>query len=820
MQLPRNAEAFPNAAGVPVSSLRRSIGEGVTTTSDGNVLDPDIDFDALGEIEQRLLWLSTRMIDHANRRGETEIKVGGHQASCASMATIMTALWFAHIGGDDKVAVKPHASPLYHSIKYLTGELDQSYLKALREFGGLQAYPSRTKDPDVSDFSTGSVGLGAVAPLFSAATRRYVDDHFDAAPPARFIAIAGDAELDEGNVWEAIADPSLQGLGNVMLIVDLNRQSLDRIIPGIQAQRLMSFFRDAGWHVVEAKYGTKLKALFGRQGGESVRRHIDAMSNEEYQSLFAYTGSELRSRFLVNADPEVGLALAEIPEADLASVIQNLGGHDLEVLVDAYRDCDAESERPSVVFAYTIKGWGLPIVGDPMNHSVLMSAAQVGALREAVGLSVDSEWDRFAPLSAPDSICTRVGAEVNNEPTLPPPVLPVPTDISTRHKPKMSTQEAFGRALMALGRIEALGERIVTVSPDVSVSTNLGGWINAHGVYAATERHDYFEQDRVLKWEPGPEGQHIELGISEMNLFLLLGQLGLAHDHHGETLIPIGTVYDPFVLRGLDALIYSLYNGSRFIVAGTPAGITLSSEGGAHQSSITPSVGLELPGIVQTEPTYAKALEWLLLEGVRDLSDVNGSSLYLRMSTRPIDQSPIDDAERRIGGTELHRQILAGGYRLLEPGSGEPLVIAASGPVMPEVLAAADLLDDEGVAPIVLDITSLNRLYSGWAGSLSSAARASAMPEGVGHLEELILPNERSAPILTVHDAASHSMAWLGSVFGQRVVPVGVDRFGESGSIEELYNAFGLLPHQIMTAGLIAVGGSQETARPVRCPEP
>jgi pyruvate dehydrogenase E1 component len=255
-------------------------------------------------------------------------------------------------------------------------------------------------------------------------------------------------------------------------------------------------------------------------------------------------------------------------------------------------------------------------------------------------------------------------------------------------------------------------------------------------------------------------------------------------------------------------LIYSLYNGSRFIVAGTPAGITLSSEGGAHQSSITPSVGLELPGIVQTEPTYARALEWLLLEGVRDLSGVSGSSLYIRMSTRPIDQSPIDDAGRRIGETELRRQIVAGGYRLVEPGSGETLIVAASGPVMPEVLAAADLLADEGVAPVVLDITSLNRLYSGWADSLASATRASAMPDGAGHLERLILPDERSAPILTVHDAASHSMAWLGSVFGQRVVPIGVDRFGESGTIEELYEAFGMLPHQIMTAGLIATGGS------------
>jgi pyruvate dehydrogenase E1 component len=247
----------------------------------------DTDLAVLSDIEDRLRWLSVRMIDHANDRGTTEIKVGGHQASSASMTTIMTALWFAHITGDDKVAVKPHASPLFHSIKYLTGELDESYLTRLRSIGGLQSYPSRTKDPDVFDFSTGSVGLGAVAPLFSAATRRYVNDHFDTDSQARFIAIAGDAELDEGNVWEAISDPALQGLGNVMLIIDLNRQSLDRIIPGIQAERIRQFFHNAGWQVVEAKYGVKLQAAFEQPHGQALKQHIDKMTNEEYQSLFA-----------------------------------------------------------------------------------------------------------------------------------------------------------------------------------------------------------------------------------------------------------------------------------------------------------------------------------------------------------------------------------------------------------------------------------------------------------------------------------------------------------------------------------------------------
>ncbi|HRE02191.1 MAG TPA: pyruvate dehydrogenase, partial [Ilumatobacteraceae bacterium] len=301
----------------------------------------DVDIDVLEQIQQRLLWLAVRIVDSANHdRKPDEVKVGGHQASSASMVGIMTALWFAHLSGNDKVAVKPHASPVFHAIKYLTGELDRSYLTTLRSFGGLQAYPSRTKDPDVADFSTGSVGLGVVAPLFAAATRRYIDAHFRAPSPdggaptrARFIALAGDAELDEGNVWEAIADPSLRGLGNVMWVIDTNRQSLDRVVPEQKIKKLIDFFKGADWHVVEAKYGAKLHEAFARPGGNLLREYIDAMPNEEYQSMFALTGAALRERFTAGADPRLIQFLGQWNDDEIGPLVQNLGGHDLGPLV-------------------------------------------------------------------------------------------------------------------------------------------------------------------------------------------------------------------------------------------------------------------------------------------------------------------------------------------------------------------------------------------------------------------------------------------------------------------------------------------------------
>jgi pyruvate dehydrogenase E1 component len=766
------------------------------------------DLATLKEIEQRVLWLASRIIDHANRRSETDVKVGGHQASCASMVSIMTALWFAHIGGDDKVAVKPHASPVYHAIKYLTGELDGSYLTKLRQRGGLQAYPSRTKDPDVADFSTGSVGLGAVAPLFSALTRRYVDSHFGTSDPARFIALVGDAELDEGNVWEAIADPATQGLGNFTMVIDLNRQSLDRVIPDIAATRLKSFFADAGWHVAEAKYGRRLAAAFERPDGDALGAHIDSMPNEAYQELFGLAPADVRRKLLINADPAVQRFADNFSDDALKSLITDLGGHDLGLLTDTFRSCDAEPDRPSVVFAYTIKGYGLPMAGDPMNHAALLNPDQIDEFRSAVGLDLDTEWDRFDPDSNAGRLCRSIGGDINNSPPPPRPALPIPAasrSISTNGL--TSTQEAFGRVLASLADIPGVGERIVTTAPDVSISTNLGGFINKRGVYSHVERDDHGGADRLLKWAPGPSGQHIELGISEMNLFMLLGQLGLSHDHHGQHLLPVGTVYDPFVLRGLDAFIYGIYNDAKFIVAGTPAGVTLAPEGGAHQSTITASVGAELPNLTYFEPAFATEVDWIMCDALDQVGRSDGTSSYLRLSTRPIDQRPFSEALDRLGEERLRAHVLAGGYRLIDaPDDGRPAVtIVTTGAMAPEALAAADELDAEGVQASVIHLTSPDRTYRSWRAGFAQSTATARVVRTPSHLHRLISHHERTRPIVSVHDAASHSLAWLGSAIGTRQYTLGVDRFGESGTIADLHELTGIDAGSIVNAALIAL---------------
>jgi pyruvate dehydrogenase E1 component len=787
--------------------------ENVNSSPSGIGPDPEV----LADIEQRVLWLATRIVDAANHERDTRdgVKVGGHQASSASLVSVMTALYFAYLDAADRISVKPHASPVYHAIQYLLGNLDRSYLTTLRAFGGLQSYPSRTKDPDGVDFSTGSVGLGAAAPLFAAATRRYVDAHFGARPHSRFIALIGDAELDEGNIWEAGADSATDGLGNVLWIVDFNRQSLDRVVPGVRIAQWKQQFGAAGWHVVEAKYGRALQAAFARPGGDSLRAWIDAMPNEHYQSLFGLEPAAVRERFLDGAPPEVAQFCADLPDDELASLVTDLAGHDFGSLLDAFTACDAEKDRPSVVFAYTIKGWGLPIAGNPRNHSALLTTGQIDQMRERLGLTETTEWDRLDPMTPAGQWAAARREHLARPQPVAAAAVTVPDATGVRAARPISTQEAFGRILVDLSRDESVAPYLVTTAPDVATSTNLAGFINRTGVFSPYPRRSWSE-DPVLKWAEGPEGHHIELGISEMNLFLLLGQLGLAFDLSGQRLLPVGTVYDPFVLRGLDAFIYSVYSGARFIVAGTPSGVSLAPEGGAHQSTITASVGLELPNVTFIEPAYAVALDWLLCGALQSVAAAGGppgtepaetGSYYFRLTTRGIDQQPFQAARDRLGDAILRRQVLAGGYRLVDATDtaaegAPPVYLVGCGAVMPEVLAAAAELADEGIAASVVDVTSPDRLYRAWQRTLRQGVRTATAPSIAGALRS-VFPDR--APVVTAHDAASHTMSWLGSALGVPAVSLGVDSFGQSGAVADLYRAHDLDSGSIVNAALAAL---------------
>ncbi|SDR49053.1 pyruvate dehydrogenase E1 component [Rhizobiales bacterium GAS113] len=783
----------------------------------------------LAELERKVLWLSTWTIHNANhlRAGDDSLKVGGHQASSASLSTILTALYFAVLRPEDRVAVKPHASPIFHAVQYLFGNQTREKLENFRGYKGAQSYPSRTKDVDDVDFSTGSVGLGVAQTLFASLVQDYVKAHGWAKDrrEGRMIALVGDAEMDEGNIFEALLEGWKQGLRNCWWIIDYNRQSLDAVIREGLYARFEAIFRAFGWDVVILKYGSLQQAAFKEPGGEKLRQWIDTAPNQLYSALTFQGGAAWRKRLLddLGDQGEMTHLIESRSDEELARLMSNLGGHDLPSLLQAFEAID--HDRPTVFIAYTIKGFGLPLAGHKDNHAGLLTPTQLDLYRQTVGVRVGHEWDKFEASRLPPEAMERFLGEVpfvaNGRRRYASPRLPVPDTLATPQQPRLSTQQGFGLLLNELGRSDApLADRIVTTSPDVTVSTNLGAFVNRRGLFARKDMKDLFKAERIpstFTWDFSPKGQHLELGIAEMNLFILLSALGLSHSLFGERLIPIGTLYDPFISRGLDALNYACYQDARFILVATPSGVTLAPEGGAHQSIGTPLIGIAQDGLAAFEPAFVDELSVILrfafdyLQRSGDgepnertwLRDETGGSVYLRLSTRQVEQPQRDMT------SALRDDIIDGAYWLRKPGPNAQVVIAYTGAVAPEAIEAVGLIAEDRRDVGLLAVTSADRLNAGW--TAAQRARERGLVHARSHIERLLAEVPPHCGLVTVLDGHPATLAWLGSVMGHRTRSLGVEHFGQTGTIADLYRHFGIDAQAIIAAAQMIAPG-----RPIR----
>jgi pyruvate dehydrogenase E1 component len=786
------------------------------------------DIEALRELEKKVLWLASWTIHNANhlRENADGLKVGGHQASSASLATIMTALYFDVLRPQDRVAVKPHASPIFHAIQYLLGNQTRAKLESFRGYKGAQSYPSRTKDADDVDFSTGSVGLGVAQTLFSSLVQDYVRAHgwgLDR-PEGRMVALVGDAELDEGNIFEALLEGWKQGLRNCWWIIDYNRQSLDAVVREGLWERYEQLFKNFGWDVVIVKYGSLQQAAFNEPGGDRLKAWIDNCPNPLYSALVFAGGSAWRKRLNdeIGDQGDVSRLIEKRSDEELAALMNNLGGHDLPSLLDAFHG--AHPEKPTCFICYTVKGFGLPMAGHKDNHAGLMTPAQMEKFRDAMNVRPGYEWDNFEGLALPteqlQTFLDRVPFSAGPSRRLDAPEIDVPDSLPVTIQPTMATQTGFGALLNEIGRGDGdFARHIVTTSPDVTVSTNLGPWVNRRGLFAREKMADIFKSEHIpstFNWEFSPKGQHIELGIAEMNLFILLSALGLSHSINGERLLPIGTLYDPFIARGLDALNYACYQDARFILVATPSGITLAGEGGAHQSIAEPLIGMAQDGLASFEPAYvdelAVILRWAFAYIQKSggevsernwLRDETGGSVYLRLSTRPIEQM------QRKMTPGLAQQIIDGAYWLREPGPNCQIVVAYAGAVAPEAIAAVGLMAEDRRDVGLLAVTSADRLNAGW--TAAQRARERGLIHARSHIERLLADVPPHCGIVSVLDGHPATLAWLGAVAGHRVRPLGVEHFGQTGSLAELYRHYGIDANAIVAAAQAIAPG-----RPIR----
>ncbi|QQP89226.1 transketolase [Skermanella sp. TT6] len=798
---------------------------------DSTTIEHDADtVECLRELERKILWLASWTIHNANhvRPNLDGLKVGGHQASSASLATIMTALYFAALRPEDRVAVKPHASPIFHAIQYLMGNQTREKLENFRGYKGAQSYPSRTKDVDDVDFSTGSVGMGVAQTLFSSLVQDYLKARGWASsiPEGRMVALIGDAEMDEGNIFEALLEGWKHGLRNTWWIVDYNRQSLDAVIREGLWERLEGIFRNFGWDVVILKHGRLMREAFAEEGGDRLREWIDTCPNQLYSALTFQGGAAWRRRLMDDLGDQgpVSRLIERRSDGELADLMGNLGGHDLPSLLEAF-EAARRHDRPVCFIAYTVKGFGLPLAGHKDNHAGLLTPAQMEAFRDGLKIRPGHEWDRFEGLGIGED---RLSAFLDTVPFFAKgprrysaPVVPVPEALEVPTQKALSTQAGFGLIMNELGRAkEGLAERIVTTAPDVTVSTNLGSWVNRRGLFAKEAMADLFKKERIpstYSWDFSPDGQHFELGIAEANLFTMLSALGLSHSVFGERLLPIGTVYDPFIYRGADAMNYACYQDARFMLVATPAGVTLAPEGGAHQSIGTPLVGMAQDGLAYFEPAFVDELGVIMRwafdymqrngEGQPDernwLRDETGGAVYLRLSSRTLEQPGRDMAP------ELRQDIIDGAYWMRRPGPNCQVVVAYTGAVAPEAIEAVGLMAEDRRDVGLLAITSADRLHGGW--SAAQRARERGLVHARSHIERLLDGVPSNCGIVTVIDGHPATLGWLGSVHGHRTRALGVEHFGQTGTIADLYRHFG-----IDAQGIVLAAQATAAGRPIR----
>jgi pyruvate dehydrogenase E1 component len=767
----------------------------------------------LTALSRKALWLSSWTIHHANhiRPNSDGLKVGGHQASSASLATIMSALYFHVLRPEDRVAVKPHASPVFHAIQYLFGRQTRDKLENFRGYKGAQSYPSRTKDIDDVDFSTGSVGLGVAQTLFASLVQDYVGSHgwMKDRREGRMIALVGDAEMDEGNIFEALAEGWKHGLRNTWWVVDYNRQSLDAVVREGLWEKFETMFRNFGWDVVIVKYGKLMDRAFAEPGGAALKRWIDNCPNALYAALCFQGGAAFRKHLQdeIGDQGEVTALIDRRSDDELLALMSNLGGHDMQSMLEAFEKID--HDRPVCFIAYTIKGVGLPFQGHKDNHAGLMTVAQMEKWRAAQNIRPGHEWDKFEGLAQDEAELTAFLASVpfnQDGRRLSAPVIDVP-QLSFKPAAQMSTQQGFGLVLNEIARGDSeLASRIVTASPDVTVSTNLGAWVNRRGLFARAEKADTFRSEKIpstYNWDASPKGQHIELGIAEMNLFILLSALGLSHSINGARLLPVGTLYDPFIERGLDALNYACYQDARFMLAATPSGITLAPEGGAHQSIATPLIGMAQDGLVSFEPAFVDELAVIMRWGFEHMQREagEGGSTYLRLSTRSIDQV------QRIMTPDLQHDITEGAYWLRKPGPNAEVIIAYTGALAPEAIEATGFIGESRRDVGLLAITSVDRLHAGWTGA-RKLRRDRRGVQHLSHIEKMLGPLPRDCGIVTVIDGHPAALGWLGSVRGHRVEALGVEHFGQTGTIDDLYRHYGIDANAIIDAAESLTSGA------------
>jgi pyruvate dehydrogenase E1 component len=770
------------------------------------------------------------MVYWANNKPENKgkkPKVGGHQASALSSSSILAAYYLHIRRAQDRMAVKPHAAPFLYALLYMMGQLRREDVENLREFGGLPAYPVQHHNPGLVDFSTSIEGVGCAATVEDAYEAVVQNLQFGKSIDARYSAIVGDGELTELQIGGALHEAGRRRLSNLCWWIDINRQSLDRIIEdsplGNSGRWIENLFRANGWHTIDLRWGSRISAEFGRKGGAALRRRLDHLSDSHYQVLLMLDGSTIRKALSGNrdhSDPIMKSFLHEFVatapaserldilesygDEELKELIADVGGHDLQQLIDADEKAAATKDRPTAILCHTIKGRGLPgWAAHPENHGAVLSEDRMEAYRSTIGFDAsdpfglpasDSEIGGFMSQRACELFPTKTRIEVS----YPSALMPVWDQVRTPLDGKKSTAAVFGNLNVTYLKTP-IGKHMAFAAPDVGLTTHLGGIILATGAFDSDPPPDLFrflreQHKQPFGWRLTTQGQFHSIAINEglaAMLAFAFGRPKFAIEGK-ERLIPIVTIYDIFWKHAYTQVYYALYDKARFIAVGTPSGTSLSRESGTHQSIHTPAMFMGLPNIIYYEPAFAYDMKVIYHWAMEQIVSPDGEAVYLRLTTQELEQPEIEDT------SAIREQVIRGAYWLInrrgESGydpSRNVAHIFATGPVMSEAIQASEALRERGLFVNVCNVTSWERLKRDWERYWADP-ELRENPEASYHLNDLIPDDEVAVRAVVVGDFTPQVADWLGNALGKSIPVLAPRGFSETGSLERIRNLHGI----------------------------
>jgi pyruvate dehydrogenase E1 component len=793
--------------------------------------DPAIEW----RIRSLIRWNALATVVQANRKSS---ELGGHIASFASSATLYDVGFnhFFHASdgghGGDLIYIQGHSAPGIYARAFLEGRINEEQLRNFRQEvdgKGLSSYPHPWLMPDFWQFPTVSMGIGPILSIYQARFMKYLHNRGIADTEGRKVwAFVGDGEMDEPESMGGISLAAREKLDNLIFVINCNLQRLDGPVRGNSKiiQELEALFRGAGWNVIKVIWGSYWDPLFLRDTKGVLLRAMEETVDGEFQNYKAKGGAYTREHFF-GKYPELKQMVSNLTDEDIWRL--NRGGHDPHKVYAAYAAAMEHKGQPTVILAKTVKGYGMGEAGEGQNithQQKKMGEEALKAFRDRFRIPISDEHIAAAPFYRPpddspemkylherrQALGGYLPIRRSAAKSLPVPGLEIfDMNLKGTGEREVSTTMAFIRMLTALSRDKQIGKYVVPIICDEARTFGMEGMFRQLGIYSSQgQLYEPQDADQLMVYKEAKDGQILEEGITEAGSISSFIAAGTAHTNHGVNMIPFFLFYSMFGFQRIGDLTWAAGDARArgFLMAGTAGRTTLAGEGLQHTDGHSHLVASTIPRCVAYDPTYAYELAVIVHDGLRRMYGEQESVFYyitmMNENYRHPDM-PQGVQEGIVRGMYLLRKGAKSGGKQRR----HRVQLMGSGTILREVLAAADLLEEDfNVSADVWSVTSFTELRKEGLDCERWNMLHPEEPARESYVERNL--KDHKGPVVAATDYLHTFADQIRPFVHRRYKVLGTDGFGRSDTRAKLRKFFEVNRYYVAVAALKALADESE----------